>query len=39
MYRNKSEYNYAILSSSIERTNYMFRPQLGHHQVVLMMAK
>ena len=31
----QSEHNYTILSSSIQRINYMFRPLLGHHQVVL----
>ena len=31
----QSEHNYAILSSSIQSIDYMFRPLLGHHQVVL----
>ena len=31
----RSEHNYAILPCSMQRINYMFRPLLGHHQVVL----
>jgi len=31
----QSEHNYTTLSSSIKRINYMFRPLLDHHQVVL----
>jgi hypothetical protein len=31
----QSEHNYVILSGIIQRIDYMFRPLLGHHQVVL----
>jgi len=30
----QSEHNYVILSGIIQHINYMFRPLLGHHQVV-----
>jgi len=31
----ESEHKYTVLSSSIQRINYTFRPLLDHHQVVL----
>jgi len=35
MHSIQSEHNYVILSGSIQRINYMFRPSVGHYQVVL----